>query len=97
MSNQLLAALALLGVAMWLHKTGRNLWIGLAPALFMGAISLWALGLTLHNILPLPTVAGVLWIEGGVAAILAAMAIWLLVEAVLILRNSTRSQAAVLQ
>jgi carbon starvation protein len=94
MSNQLLAALALLGVAMWLHKTGRNLWIGLGPALFMGAISLWALGLTLHNIFTLPIVAGVLWIEAGVAAILAAMAIWLLVEAVLILRANTKSQAA---
>jgi carbon starvation protein CstA len=92
-----LAALALLGVAMWLHKTGRNLWIGLGPALFMGAISLWALGLTLHNIFTLPTVAGVLWIEAGVAAILAAMAIWLLVEAVLILRANTKSQAAVPQ
>jgi carbon starvation protein len=94
MSNQLLAALALLGVAMWLHKTGRNLWIGLAPSLFMGAISLWALGLTLHNILTLPIVAGVLWIEAGVAAILAAMAIWLLMEAILILRENTKSQEA---
>jgi carbon starvation protein len=89
MSNQLLASLALLGVAMWLHKTGRNPWLGLGPALFMGAISLWALGLTLLNIFALPVVAGVLWIEAGVAALLAAMAIWLLVEAVLILRNKT--------
>jgi carbon starvation protein len=94
MSNQLLAALALLGVAVWLHKTGRNPWLGLAPALFMGGISLWALGLTLHNILTVPIVAGVLWIEAGVAAVLAAMAIWLLAEAVLILRDKTPSPAA---
>ena len=87
MSNQLLAALSLLGVAMWLHKTGRNPWIGLAPALFMGAVSLWALGLTLQSIFTLPVVAGVLWIEAGVAAILAAMSIWLLFEAVLVLRE----------
>jgi hypothetical protein len=33
-------------------------------------------------------------IEGGVAAVLAAMAIWLLVEAVLILRDKTQSPAA---
>ena len=94
MSNQLLAALALLGVAVWLHKTGRNPWLGLAPALFMGGISLWALGLTLHNILSVPMVAGVLWVEAGVAAILAAMALWLLVEAVLILREKAQSPAA---
>jgi hypothetical protein len=50
--------------------------------------------LTLHNIFTLPIVAGVLWIEAGVAAILAAMAIWLLVEAVLILRENTKSQVA---
>lgn len=93
MSNQLLAALALLGVAVWLHKTGRNPWLGLAPALFMGSISLWALGLTLHNILTIPVVAGVLWIEAGVAAVLAALALWLLVEAVLILRDNSQSRA----
>jgi carbon starvation protein len=94
MSNQLLAALALLGVAVWLHKTGRNPWLGLAPALFMGGISLWGLGLTLHKILTVPIVAGVLWIEAGVAAILAAMAIWLLVEVFLVLRDKTQSPAA---
>jgi hypothetical protein len=60
----------------------------------MGGISLWALGLTLHNILTVPIVAGVLWIEAGVAAVLAAMAIWLLAEAVLILRDKTPSPAA---
>jgi carbon starvation protein len=95
MSNQLLAALALLGVAVWLHKTGRNPWLGLAPSLFMGGISLWALGLTLHKIITLPHVVGVLWIEAGVAAALAAMAIWLLVEAFLILRDKTQRPAAV--
>jgi carbon starvation protein len=94
MSNQLLAALALLGVAVWLHKTGRNPWLGLAPALFMGGISLWALGLTLHNIMTVPIVAGVLWIEAGVAAVLAVMAIWLLVEVFLVLRDKTQSPAA---
>jgi len=94
MSNQLLAALALLGVAVWLHKTGRNPWLGLAPALFMAGISLWALGLTLHKILTLPIVAGVLWIEAGVAAVLAVMAIWLLVEAILVLRDKTPRAAA---
>jgi len=95
MSNQLLAALALLGVAVWLHKTGRNPWLGLAPALFMAGISLWALGLTLHKILTLPIVAGVLWIEAGVATVLAAMALWLLVEAFLILRNKSPKPAVV--
>ncbi|MFM8788850.1 MAG: carbon starvation protein A [Chthoniobacterales bacterium] len=95
MSNQLLAALALLGVAVWLHKTGRNPWLGLAPALFMAGISLWALGLTLHKILTLPIVAGVLWIEAAVATALAAMALWLLIEAFLILRNKSPKPAAV--
>ena len=94
MSNQLLAALALLGVAVWLHKTGRNPWLGLAPSLFMGGISLWALGLTLHKIITLPYVVGVLWIEAGVAAVLAVMAIWLLVEAFLVLRDKTQNPAA---
>jgi len=60
----------------------------------MGGISLWALGLTLHNIMTVPIVAGVLWIEAGVAAVLAVMAIWLLVEVFLVLRDKTQSPAA---
>ncbi|MDX2115370.1 MAG: carbon starvation CstA family protein [Planctomycetota bacterium] len=42
-SNQLLAALTLLGVAVWLKRSGRRAWYVLGPAAFMSVITLWAL------------------------------------------------------
>jgi carbon starvation protein len=34
-SNQLLAALTLVGVSVWLWRTGRPVWFALVPAIFM--------------------------------------------------------------
>jgi carbon starvation protein len=42
-SNQLLAALTLLGVTVWLKRTGRAFWFALAPTLFVMTITVWAL------------------------------------------------------
>ncbi len=42
-SNQLLAALTLMGVAVWLHREGRRCWYVLAPMAFVLAITCWAL------------------------------------------------------
>jgi carbon starvation protein len=42
-SNQLLAALTLLGVSVWLWRTGRPVWFSFLPALFMLFNTGWAL------------------------------------------------------
>jgi carbon starvation protein len=42
-SNQLLAALTLLAVSVWLHRCGRRYWFTLVPMLFVMTITLWAL------------------------------------------------------
>jgi len=42
-SNQLLAALTLLAVSVWLHRSGRRYWFTLLPMLFVMTITLWAL------------------------------------------------------
>lgn len=42
-SNQLLAALTLLGVTVWLRRSGRRTWFTLAPMVFMMLVTLWAL------------------------------------------------------
>ncbi|MEW6325272.1 MAG: carbon starvation CstA family protein [Nitrospirota bacterium] len=44
-SNQLLAALSLLGIAVWFMRTGRNPLIMLLPMLFIMVMTLWSLGL----------------------------------------------------
>lgn len=42
-SNQLLAALTLLGVTVWLYRTARRTWFTLYPMLFVMAITFWSL------------------------------------------------------
>ncbi len=42
-SNQLLAALSLLAVSVWLKRTGRRYWYTLAPMVFVMGITAWSL------------------------------------------------------
>jgi len=42
-SNQLLAGLTLLGVSVWLRRTGRPCWFTILPMLFMMTITVWSL------------------------------------------------------
>ena len=42
-SNQLLAALTLIGITVWLRRTGRPFWFTLLPACFVAGITLWSL------------------------------------------------------
>jgi len=42
-SNQLLAALTLVGVTVWLRRTGRPAWFAWVPAAFVLAMTVWAL------------------------------------------------------
>jgi carbon starvation protein len=48
-SNQLLAALTLVGVSVWLHRTGRPVWFALLPAIFMLITTGTALGINGFN------------------------------------------------
>jgi len=42
-SNQLLAALTLIILSVWLARAGRGVWFTLAPAVFLLVVTLWAL------------------------------------------------------
>jgi carbon starvation protein len=79
-SNQLLAALTLLAISVWLARTGRRYWFTILPMLFVMAMTMWSLmiqaraalaGLaatdTLNGLvaLALMGLAGFLVIEGG--------------------------------
>lgn len=88
-SNQLLAALTLLGVTVWLWRTRRAVWvwpvIGL-PTLFMYVMSTWALGLmTFPHFVPGGTWELPATLVPWVGLVLLGLAGWMLVEAVLAL------------
>jgi carbon starvation protein len=42
-SNQLLAALTLLGITVWLKRLGKRVWFTFAPMLFLMAVTMWSL------------------------------------------------------
>jgi carbon starvation protein len=83
--NQLLAGLALLAVALYLHQRGRNHWVATLPCVFMLVSTLAAMAVNLRDF----------WVrrgEGGgvlfaVGLVLLVLALWLLVEAALCLRR----------
>lgn len=83
-SNQLLAALTLLTLAVWLRRTGKPFWVAAVPAAFMLTVTLWALGL-----LAAPWLSGLAqgrWSVDGIAGI----ALVLLGLAVLVMREALR-------
>ncbi len=47
-SNQLLAALTLLGVTVWLKRQGKRSWYTMLPMVFVMSITLWALGVQVY-------------------------------------------------
>ncbi|MEY3607920.1 MAG: hypothetical protein RLZZ447_708, partial [Verrucomicrobiota bacterium] len=89
-SNQLLAALALLGVTVWLSRKGRSVWYTLGPTLFMLAMTMWSLVIAVKvhlGRLAAGTVAAVHHVEFAVVMLLAGMAVWLVAEALLLARE----------
>ncbi|MBI4356102.1 MAG: carbon starvation protein A [Candidatus Omnitrophica bacterium] len=76
-SNQLLAALTLLGLSLWLRQTRRPWLITALPMAFMLAMTLWSLVLLMRTPSLIAAIAGVL----------ALLAVALLAEAVRVLRH----------
>ncbi len=70
-SNQLLAALTLLTIAVWLRKTGRPWRLAAIPACFMLTMTLWSLGLLMRPWLT--NLAAGRWSVDWIAAIAAVL------------------------
>jgi carbon starvation protein len=96
-SNQLLAALTLLGITVWLARTQKPYWFTLIPTLFMMAMSLWSLFLMVYSYLGLwsldKPITPLRHLQFLVAMTLILLAAWLLVEAVITWRTMLRPQA----
>ena len=84
-SNQLLAALTFLGIAVWLRKSGRPTWFVVLPMIFMMAVTLTSLVLQIHTAFTALRETGfavnIVAMNGLVAIVLFALAILLLAEA----------------
>jgi carbon starvation protein len=89
-SNQLLAALTLLGVTVWLVRRGKRFWYTLAPTLFVMTITLTAL--VAQITIGVRTAAGGEWLKAevlnaGVGLVLLALALMFIVQAFRVVRT----------
>jgi carbon starvation protein len=89
-SNQLLAALSLLGISVWLRRIGRPSWFVAVPMAFVMAVTVWSLVLQALAAAKAVAAAGlrldVPTFNGLVSALLIALAVVLAMEAAKALR-----------
>ncbi len=90
-SNQLLAALTLIGVTVWLARKRLPYWIALGPAIFMMTMTMWSLVLSLPPYLKLlrgdRPVEVFKHMQFGISVSLIVLSCWLIVEAILTWRT----------
>jgi carbon starvation protein len=90
-SNQLLAALTLLGITVWLFKSGRPFWFTLGPMLFVMTITFWALVVQIRAPLQTLTATGALdgvpLINGVAAVLLFLLALFVVADALVSLKK----------
>ncbi len=72
-SNQLLAALSLMGVTVWLQRLGKKYWYTLAPTVFVSVVTLTSLVLQLKEAFS-PTATRMTQVNGVVALVLMGLA-----------------------
>ncbi len=80
-ANQLLAALSLAGMTVWLKTTGRSWWITGVPAVFMSAVSVGTLVVIIRRALS----------GGGLIDPIGTTAVLLLILAILVFTQSLRA------
>lgn len=90
-SNQLLAALTLLGITVWLKRSGRRYWFTLAPMLFVTGITIWSLSIQAIQAFRIKPGLNPATINGVVCLLLAGLTAFLIVEAA---RNVSRPAPA---
>jgi carbon starvation protein len=90
-SNQLLAALTLLAVTIWLYRSRKRIWFTLLPMLFVLTITLWSLGGILAGNLRAAQEFGVEALNALAAASLISLALFLAVSALVMVVRERRS------
>ena len=91
-SNQLLAALTLLAVTVWLHQARRRIAFTLFPMIFVLTITLWALGKLTWANLSATKGFDVELLNGVAALLLILLALYLAVSALIKLRGERRGE-----
>jgi carbon starvation protein len=86
-SNQLLAALTLLSITVWLHQARKRIAFTLLPMLFVLVITLWALGALVWGNFSASNGLDIRMVNGTASLALICLAIYLVITAFLKLRS----------
>ena len=86
-SNQLLAALSLLTITVWLHQARKRIAFTLLPMLFVLVITLWALGLMVYGNFSAASGFDIKLVNGFASLVLICLAIYLVITAFIKLRG----------
>jgi carbon starvation protein len=93
-ANQLLAALTLVGVTVWLLRTGRSWIYEAVPAVFMLGVTFASLGIIIWDWTQNLRSATRFDANGPLSTLLFALAVLLVVEAVTVISRNLRARAA---
>jgi len=95
-SNQLLAALTLMMLSVWLYKSGKPWWISVVPMVFMMIMTLWSLALMIRPFM-IQLMQGHIVFDAVLitALLLCALALLLIKEAVSAVFDPSRSDSTV--
>jgi len=88
-TNQLTAGLALAVVAVWVTRGGRVAWPVIVPLVFLLVMTSWALIQNLKNFIEADE-----WVLAPLDAVIFVLAVWLIIEAALALRNVRREPSS---
>jgi carbon starvation protein len=92
-ANQLLAALTLMGITVWLYRSGKRYWFTLAPMIFVLVITLWALGLQIRAGWQSGSGLNAASMNALVGALLLVLAIYLAVQSAMAARRGATGHA----
>jgi len=88
-TNQLTAGLALAVVAVWVTRGGRVAWPVIVPLVFLLVMTSWALIQNIKNFIEADE-----WVLAPLDAVIFVLAVWLIIEAALALRNVRREPSS---
>ncbi len=92
-SNQLLAALTLLSITLWLYRARRRIAFTLLPLLFVLTITLWSLGMLSVSNIRAGRGMDIAMVNGIAALVLIVLAVYLAVTALIKLRAERKTMA----
>jgi len=91
-ANQMLAALTLLGVTVWLLRSGKTWWYTAVPAAFMIIVTMTSLGMFLVKWIQQLSSGGKFDPNGPLSTVLFALSVLLVIEAVVVINRSLKER-----